>query len=210
MKTSLRIALLSALLMTAAPGVALADEPYAHDGFYLRLGLGVGYLHDSITLKGVTSNTDFSIKGFGIPLEIALGGTIAPGLVLGGAIQGGSFPNPTAKFGGISGDLNTTAVLSSIGPFVDYYPDPRGGLHFQGFVGYGVIGAQDDDGDTSSDNPKGVALSAGVGHEWFVSQGWSIGVLGRLQYAHLTWSSGGAKETDSVISPGVLASFTYH
>ena len=55
-----------------------------------------------------------------------------------------------------------------------------------------------------------VGIVLGAGYEWWVEDQWSLGVLGRVQYAHLSWSGAGTEETDSVLAPGLLMSATFH
>lgn len=205
------LAAAAAAVAVSLPAVAHADAPETHDGFYLRLALGLGYLSDSGSAKLTSANTfDYTLKGGGIATELLFGGTVIPGLVVGGGFQGGSFPKPKIKSGSVEREFDATATISSVGPFVDYYFNPRGGLHLQGFVGLGVISARDDNNRTTSNNPTGLALSVGIGHDWFVSEQWSIGVLGRLQYMNLTATDSGIEDKHSIISPALLATFTYH
>src|SRR4029079_12839776 len=78
------------LLLAAAP--ARADAPRTRDGFYLRLGLGGSGLsmsrsgHVSAGGSAPTYVGDSSIAGGGGALELVLGGTLRPGLVLAGTI----------------------------------------------------------------------------------------------------------------------------
>lgn len=205
------LAALCALALLGAPALAWADDAArTHDGFYLRLGLGPGYLNDTGKLSLAGTNFDFSVKGSGLVNEILLGGTPAPGLVIGGGFQSASFRHPTVRLGDLSSDANQAVLVGSIGGFLDYYPDPIDGLHFQGFLGFATLSSQDRQGRSSTRNPAGLALSAGLGYEWFVSRDWSIGVLGRVQYVRAKLSEADLEETDSVLVPGLLASFTYH
>jgi len=61
-----------------------------HDGFYLRLGVGAGYLVSKVSVasddSGESSSGDESlggVQGFTIPMELAIGGSPVPGVVLG-------------------------------------------------------------------------------------------------------------------------------
>jgi opacity protein-like surface antigen len=200
-------AALVAAVTCAFPALAHADAPGTHDGFYLRAALGLGYLQDTASATG---GSEAKFKGGGVAGEFLLGGTPAPGLVVGGGFQSASFPDPKFESRGYSGTLSGALNVSTFGPFVDYYLDPRGGFHIQGFVGYGILSAKNTDGSESTKNPSGLAISAGVGQDWFVSDSWSIGVLGRLQYLNAKYSVGSAEVTHSVLVPAVLASFTYH
>jgi len=201
-----------------APPYAYAPPPpdptvHNHDGFYMRLSIGGGYLSDSVSLDPALLG-DMSISGGAVVLDFLLGGTPAPGLVLGGGILGASVPNPKVEIGDVSGSSDSTVTLSMLGGFADWYPSPRDGFHLQGFVGFSTIGAQDSSGNTSTNNPVGIGLALAVGQEWWVGEQWSIGVLGRLMYANMSVSESNLglslTETDSVIVPGVLFTATLH
>ena len=70
------------------PGYAPGEDEtvHFHDGFYFRFGLGLGFLN--ITSKpdeDVPGDPELKTTGTGGAVEIALGGTPTPGLVIGGA-----------------------------------------------------------------------------------------------------------------------------
>ena len=100
---------------------------------------------------------------------------------------------------------DVTLTLIGIGVFADIYPDPQNGLHFQPFIGWGGLEASVN-GNSGGSDPTGLVLAAGAGYDWFVSDNWSIGVMGRFGYAPLK-----LEETSySTIAPALLATFTYH
>jgi len=58
---------------------------------------------------------------------------------------------------------------------------------------------------------------AGVGHDWWVSEHWSIGLLARITYASLQLAQtpnsdriGSISEHNAFLSPSLEASFTFH
>src|SRR5258707_1144293 len=72
-----------------------------HDGVYGRLGAGAAAFSDSVEseplpIVGVAKGT---IKGIGPALELALGGSVLPGLVVGGGVWLHSLPGPVASNG---------------------------------------------------------------------------------------------------------------
>ena len=101
-----------------------------------------------------------------------------------------------------------------LGAFLDWYPNPREGIHLQGFAGLAAVDTQDALGRSPSRNPTGIGLGFGVGQEWWVGDQWSLGIVGRLLYAHATVNDTidaiGASERHSVIVPAVLFGATYH
>jgi hypothetical protein len=191
-----------------------------HDGFYLRMSIGGGYMHDSVTY-GTTPSVTYKLSGGAIAFDILVGGTPVPGLVFGGGIIGAVAPNPRVKEGnvGTSTSSNVDLNLAMVAGFVDWYPNPREGFHLQGLLGIAGVSTTDRNGDsTNNRNPAGIGLGIGVGYEWWVGNQWSIGVLGRLLYAHATatetyFDTGGSydlTEKHSVIAPGVLFTAAYH
>ncbi len=176
----------SSLSTLPAPGAR------RHDGLFLRLGLGPSLYH--------ASYVDVSATGVGGTYEFALGGTLGKGVVVGGMI------NP--KVLAVS-DLDLQVMLLSFaGPFVDYYPDPSKGVHFQGAAGVASASYRNHLSGTFE-------LMAGAGKEWWVGEQWSVGLLGRLSYLNprLTFGSSDANDTQSKTSLFVLSglvTFTYH
>ena len=203
---------------------AAGGQPGVHDGLYLRLGAGFGYLVDfaeseEIPLLGDEVDTAVTgVTGLG---ELAVGGAVSPGLFLGGGVYAHVVPSPEAddvELAAFETDVEFDASsFWMFGPFVDYYLDPRGGLHLQGTVGltYGVLGdGEAQDGLLRSqtiDDMSGVGLGllVGVGHEWWVSDAWSLGVLGLFTLG--TFSSESEDDVDwshLVLAPGVLFTAT--
>jgi hypothetical protein len=176
-------------------------EPRTHDGFYLQLDVGLGYLSTSVE----TQLGDVSYSGVTIPSALMLGGTVGP-VVIGGGFFGDYAPSPSISINGESSELEDVSLtLIGIGAFADFYPDPHGGLHFQPFVGWGALEASSG-GDSSGSDPTGLVLALGVGHDWWVADEWSIGVMGRIAYAPLKYED----TSFNTIAPAVLATFTYH
>ncbi len=203
-KQTLRGALLSTAIVCAA-GAAHAD-PRTHDGFQFRGAVGAGYLSDSESGGGLKG----TISGFAPPFELYLGGTLAPGLAVGGTFNFTIAAGPSYSIDGVgSGTASSDVSLNflTIGPYVDYYIDPTKGLHVLGTVGYAVENVSSK--NSSSNGSTGFGLGLGVGYDWWVGDEWSIGLLGRFTYAHMTQSAGGITVTDNTITPAILASFTY-
>ena len=177
-------------------------EPRTHDGFQFRGTAGLGYLGDSESLGGLSDN----IHGVAGTSEFFFGGTLADGFSLGGYLGFTVAPGPSVSYGNgqrsvASSDVNLN--FFTIGPYVDYYLDPHEGLHFLATVGFADLNVSN--GGSSSDAATGFGIGAGVGYDWWVSDNWSLGVLGRFQYAHMTLN--GASE--NAISPTVAFSFNY-
>ena len=77
------------------------------------------------------------------------------------------------------------------------------------------------EGETSgnrSRSPKGIGLMAGVGQDWWISDRWSVGFLVRSTYANTQLGAeaspegvgGSPSEHDTLLSPSLEVSFTFH
>jgi len=201
---------LTALGLLCVAGAAHAD-PKTHDGFQLRLAAGPGYLSDSekVTIGGASS-PDYSIHGFAPGFEFYAGGTLAPGLALGGVFNFMVASGPSFSGGGVSGTASNDVKLNfmMIGPYVDYYLDPTNGLHLLGTIDYSIANASN--GNSSSNASTGFGLGLGVGYDFWVADEWSLGVLGRFNYAHMTYSNGPATATDNMIAPAIEFSAAFN
>lgn len=180
---------------------ASASEPRTHDGFYLQLAAGLGHLSSSAEAGGVEAK----YSGVTVPTSLMLGGTIGP-VVIGGGFFTDYAPSPSVSVNG--NDLNlddVTLTLVGIGFFADIYPDPKSGLHFQPFLGWGGLEATYQ-GNAGGSDPTGMVLALGVGYDFWVADEWSIGPMFRLAYAPLALNG---IDYDT-LAPSLLATFTYH
>lgn len=173
--------------------IARSEGYFWHDGFFLRLGGGVGLLHDRL---------DTSAEGYGLPdhggrtggangvaiaTEISVGTEVASGLILGAGSYTTLAPGLTTK-GNTAYSLEASQ-LALFGPFVTFYPNPAQGFNFGGGLGVASIIP----GVAQSPGPKiqpiqphaavGLGGMLGVGYEWFVARQWSAGLTGRFMMA---------------------------
>jgi hypothetical protein len=183
---------------------------HTHDGFYFRLGLGIGYFSGSLD-----TNPSTSITGAHLALDLAFGGTPVPGLVIGGGIYGSGGKSKWDS-NGTSFDLDTT-TFSTVGPFVDWYPNPKDGWHVTGMLGFSRFQFERNNSFTATSNVGGAAMIGG-GYEFWIGREWSLGVIGRLQLAaaqlDAVTSNGVALTSSSqrvsTIEPAILLGVTYH
>lgn len=218
---------------THEPEIELSEpdpEPgmRTHDGFYLRLGLGGGYLNATGEATYVGNTYDATIRGGTFAGEFLIGTTVASGLVIGGGSMGAAAYEPQVTLGNDRVKSENTVNLGLIGVFADWYLNPREGLHLQAMIGYSTLTAQGSTGPSSlyagnanasgsgtglnadSELTQGIGLGLGFGHEWWIGEQWSLGVLGRLTVSRL-WRDGHLwSESFTVSSPGVLCTLTYH
>jgi len=150
--------------------------PYCHDGFYMRFGLGLAYA----SLWGNGPNGNASVAGMGVAFSASFGGTVARGLVLGGALR---YADGVGGFTGSPPDAtgNAQGSFVQLGAFVDWYPVPDEGWHVGTQVGLGATGVQ----DSRPRNSSGGALAGSIfgGYDWWIGPQWSLGLLMSLSTA---------------------------
>lgn len=195
-----------AAALCATPAVCSAQSvPFTHEGFYLQMTGGGGYLGTSASANG----EQLSIRGGAVSGSIWIGGSVVPGFVLGGGTSTSIAIRSKVKetFQGQPVDVgspNAGMQLNTIGLVSDFYPNPKKGLHFQAMFGYSVLTITQN--GPSSHSPSGIGLMGGVGYDFWVSAEWSAGVLASFEYA-------AAKLNDAsypTLAPALLASFTYN
>lgn len=179
-----------------------------HDGFYLRFGIGFGGVGG--TYEPDEADETFDVSGGGGSSELALGGTIAPGLVLGGGLYGVGTIATRYENGG---EADAKALnVGMLGPFIDYYFDERAGGHLMFSLGFAGIQQQDGEDLNEAINGGGWGAMIGGGYEWFVGEQWSLGVIARVQYVAVSTKTEDSEieGTMSLIAPAVLFGVTYH
>lgn len=192
--------------MPAAPPPGAAQPPTrseggarTHDGFYMRLGAGYGYMTDTNTVGSLEGK----IKGAGSAWLLTLGGTPIPGLVIGGTLFTHIQPKPTVEAGGQSKSIDETLFLLGIGPTVDFYPDPKAGLHFGGGFLYSTFNA-------INYTSTGYGVHVEGGYDFFFSDSWSIGPLLQLAYSNTSKDQGGITSKDSATSISAMITIVDH
>lgn len=199
----------ASLALTALPRSAAA-APRTHDGFFFQgsLGFGPGWVDESYEDSALID--EISLSGLTANVELLFGGTLAPGLVLGGALTGHSMVDPTVEFNGREAETEDTSInFSQLSAFVNFYPNPASGLYLHGSLG--VVGASVTvDDDTRESDAIGLAVGAGVGYDFWIANEWSLGPQFRFTYAHLSGEEQEIEYTDSFISPTLSLSVTFH
>lgn len=192
------------------PDLPADPTVHNHDGFYLKLSLGFG--KGWFSEEATSQNVDYSSEATGLTAEFAvqLGGTIAPGFVLGGGLIGTSMVDPTFKIDGRTFSTNNSSVgLSQLQLFGVFYPDPHGGFFLQASVGYAQLQAKIDGVNYDTDI-SGVALGGGVGYDFWVSEQWSIGPALLITHGILSRSESNVDYSASFTAPTLAFTGTYH
>ena len=188
-----------------------------HDGFYLRAAAGFAVYDERLSTTTAGADIKGRTRGISSLSELALGGTLAPGWVMGGGLYTADLA--TASYHTVTGpppaeldpELRTFALL---GPFLDRYFDPRAGLHFQVALGFAWLSPRAF-GDEATEQSEYLALGGGVmlgiGQEFWLSDSWSLGVLARTTVAYLVGEDTSNLDWQHLVltSPGLLVTLTY-
>lgn len=214
--------------LSPAPGLSGPVGPppdegaRVHDGFYLRIGWGFGVFDERLESDDLASGGSLKARNRGIATtsDIAIGGTVAPGWVIGGLIGSVDMIASTLRTSGASLTEIPTEIdpglrnSSLIGPFVDWYPNVRGGFHAQAALGLATLTPRLFGHPATDDSEYlavGGGLMLGAGYEWWVADEWSIGVLTQLGARVMGGDADGASWSHVVtISPNLCATLTYH
>jgi hypothetical protein len=192
------------LFCTCGAGVAVAAEPapqghYLHDGFYLRYSLGPGVGH----IGGTSPGGSFGDTGAGAGDIFAIGGTLPGGVVLGGASMA----------------LYSKGSLGAVlGPFVDWFPDPRGGWHLGADLGLGVTQFLETPPGSAAATLSpdtwlhGYGLGAALfaGHDFWIAPQASIGLLALVSMMPSTAAQDAPGYALTPLWAGVLLGILYH
>jgi hypothetical protein len=186
--------LLSAVLFVTASATAMADSaPRTHDGFHLQLSAGAGYYN--------VSNDYQPFSGLTLPGSLLLGGTLFSGMAFGGGLVWDYSPSPSTDVPGVS-----SQSIIGLGLYADYHLDAQtNGLHIQGMIGWGGLETSFG-GNVGGSDPTGLYAHAGVGYQWWYTDQWSYGVMGRISYGAFANSS----NSFTTIEPAVVGTLTWH
>jgi hypothetical protein len=208
MKHTLGLLGLAASLFVSSQAAA-QSAPHEHDGLYARLGAGVPFAFGSA--KYDAGGPEADISGVGFATELALGGTLAPGLVLGGGLYQMILPSPKYE---VDGEETTLGAhhAGTLGPFVDYYFDPNQGFHAQAALLLSFLVIDEKDGGSEGASGGGFGAMLGAGYEFWIGDQWSVGPLFRFTYGRVTVKGNDTdvEQNVTLMAPALLAAFTYH
>lgn len=203
---------------------------------FVRGAIGAGYFQDATRSEAI-HNPNFTnpiyiqatIKAGGVAGQIEAGYSLRPGLAVGLGVYlqqiawtrawGATVRDYPTKNELLDFDYKFKArMMTLVGPFVDYYFFPALGLHAEAGAGLAIvsIGRGLDTGTHKVAGPAlndlggaGLAFTVGVGYEFWLADGWSMGLLLRVM-----GGAGSAKADDNivwrniVVSPAALVSVT--
>jgi hypothetical protein len=160
-----------------------------HDGFYLRLGIGAGYVSSNVSYEE-SAIPDRTLHGGAFAFDVMIGGSPARGLALGGGLWLMSAPEP--KVDAPTSEEYEDLGFDLVGFFVDGFPDPTAGFHVGGAVGIAALNATfaDDAYDVEPDRigdeqggTLGVGAAAWIGYDAWIAPEWSLGGMVRFSGA---------------------------
>jgi hypothetical protein len=168
--------------LSTPPPPAPVDRTYRqHEGFYLRIGGGLGAIGADFDREGF----DASSGGTSLELEGLVGGSPASGLSIGGGVLASLQLGGEWEADDVVGSTNANLTTLIIGPFADGYPHPRDGWHFGGMLGLASVSFDGPGGDGGSD-ALGVGGAGWAGYDFWVAPEWSIGAALRLDALRAT------------------------
>lgn len=204
---------------TPAPGPAGPRRGYhVHDGFYLRLNIGGGYLSSKVNYDS-PDVPDRTISGGGLALDVMVGGSPARGLAVGGGLwlQTAGDPKTSSDQPGAESYDNLNSAL--FGVFIDGFPDPEGGFHVGGALGIATLGARFKNEDldvtpgrlgNSDSGTAGIGSSIWVGYDGWIAADWSLGGMLRLTGAATGNTHASLEERANTRALAILFTALYH
>ncbi len=164
------------------------SEARHNEGFYARAALGLALRTDELT-AGENGSDGGSLAA---DLELAAGGSLAPGVVLGGAV--------IALLGGPELTLDDgrprIGSVAGLALFLAWYPGAEGGWHLYGAVGASRAELREGGVFLPDQDLAGGLVALGGGYDWWIADDWALGGLLRLMgYTFrgegVSWSAGG-------------------
>jgi hypothetical protein len=192
-----------------------------HDGFYFRFASGFGVYEEGFSSEKSDvygGRVQGATRGLGTLTEIEIGGSLKPGLILGGGIYSLDLVTGTFRLDEDSDDAPPAELdperrsLALFGPFLNWYPNPRKGFHLHGAIGVATLASGRFERNSDNYHATGGGIALGVGHDWWIGDEWSLGIMGRIMGAVVT-----GKDDANVrfvhgvgTTPSLLVSVTYN
>jgi TolB-like protein len=186
-----------------SPGLATVRN---HDGFYFRFSVGPAYAGDQLSTELNGKAVSGSQHGSGTGIDFAAGTTFGR-LVVGGLISTTNFSSTSVSGFDATARWSHHQTYTLYAPFAAYYPDTRKGTSFGGAVGFAKMDAPAPANAQSHSSQLAIALMATAGHEFWVSEQWSIG--GMLRFAY-TYGQDDLSTIHSAFIGAAVLSAVYH
>lgn len=183
------------------------DPARAHEGAFLRLMAGFTHVVVHMPL-------DEKVSGDGGEVAAAIGGNVIPGFILHGDAALSLALDPTSATGAVDEETRERALLFRVGGgFTAFFP-----IEFFLSMRFGV--AMVNVGERMFDDAHGSQLggfpalvpnsvSTMVGKEWWVSDGWALGIAAEGSWSKLYVREGDSEYWWTASSFALLGSATY-
>jgi hypothetical protein len=186
------------------PPLAEEPPPPEHDGFYLRLALGGGYGRVSMTAAGEQR----TMVGSSLASSLAVGGAIAPNLILYGGFVDTSLLSPDYKVDGTTVTKGGSSILfSGFGPGLAYYFMPSN-TYLAGTLLFARLAQAAPSGAYAISN-RGPGFEGLLGKEWWVSENWGLGATAQIVLARVP-AKGIDDASYDVVQAALLLSATFN
>lgn len=189
---TLRRAFLVAAALLPAPVLAQPflpdDKPHQHEGLYVRVSAGAGYLNASA--KDAANRS-----GLGPAFTFATGYSVRRNLLVffEGAVAGAIEPSE-----------DTTSVVATFGGGLAWYFMPAN-IYLSGTIGANAFSIRTDAGQDWTQWGPGASVM--VGKEWWVASELGIGVAGRIAVASMADQGGSPRWTTTAVGISLSATF---
>ena len=187
-----RAALIAMVVTWATP--AVAGAPWTHDGFMLRLTLGLGYEDLSLGER----RTDIDISGFGASFSATAGGVIAPDFAIHGSAFGLAAVDPNYSLNGRDVEtlgIHSAVSLAGLAIGVTYWFMPLN-IYLSPSIGVAKTSfeLEGDEAEIHGKSDFGFVFRLVAGKEWWVATAWGIGVMAEFTWANVpvevdSWSA---------------------
>ena len=142
----------------AAVGAQTSTISNGHSGVWFGFGLDAANSDISCTGCTFTGANDPWRGGLGTGVQISVGGTVSPQMLIGAELGGGVV---------MAGNGDRSASVVHLMAVAQYYPDAYGGFFVRG--GIGPAGIELSDNGTSA-KASGFAAQAGVGYDFHLGK----------------------------------------
>jgi hypothetical protein len=165
-----------AAALAVAGGIAEAQGARTHDGLFLQLDLGGGYLKSEFDEGGLQMMMDGGAGEF----SIAVGYNVVPNFIIGGQLWGATVGDADLEVNDAAVPADVTLTLGGIGVNLTYYFMPIN-VYVQATPSITTLTGEIDGEDADTDAGFGIRFA--VGKEWWVSDSWAIGLNAQAAFS---------------------------
>jgi hypothetical protein len=151
-----------------------------HDGFFLRLVMGGGWL----AMSESSGASELKANGRSTGMGAAIGYAVVENLIV--FVEGFIFSaeNPDVTLNGAAiASGNSSLDFSEYGPGVAYYLEPVN-VFFSATITFSKLDLAAE-GNFLTKTRREIGLNAAMGKEWWVSNNWALGIALQLQFGRM-------------------------